>query len=373
MYNYITKIEVQGSKFTLLTSKFAFIVNSDGQDNLLLFDKQSLQLTELLTDFKYSFIFENKSEIYFVDTTSQLYKLSNSKKLTNNFYARKQVENGIVPIYRKIENGYKVLDTGLFDLSSEKVIFYKENLCSRYSVVNHDTVILEDFNFDSASAYELVCYSINTGEYVWSYNVADLGRYRRNSQSPEEEGKIEKIIGIYNDLLVVTITNFTVLAIDIHTGVLKGKWRDLPEGQSYGKSKRTTLVYPFQSFIDQTQGKLIGLIGSYYWEIDLYGDSIYLYDATEEFDKHQVGTQTSGQITPQGEHIFFASEYILPSAQRVQKVAAFNRSTKLIDWSYTFEDLAPTVMPKAPVVEGDRLYILDTGGTLHVFERKEVL
>jgi len=369
MYNYINKIEVQGSKFTLLTSKIAFIVNSDDQVNLLLFDKQSLQLIESLTDFRYSFIFENKNEIYFVDTTSQLYKFGNSKKLTDNFYARKQVENGIVPIYRKIENGYKILDTGLFDLSSEKIIFYKENLCSRYSVVNHDTVILEDFNFDSASAYELVCYSINTGEHVWSYNVTDLGRYRRNSQSPEKEGKVEKIIGVYQDLLIVAITNSTILAIDIHTGELKGKWCDLPGGQSYGKMKRTTLVYPFQSFIDQSAGKLIGLIGSYYWEIDLHGDTIYFHDATEEFKKHQVGTHTSGQITPQGDHILFASEFFSLSSERIQKVAAFNRKTKLIDWSYTFEDLAPTVMPKAPVVEGNRMYVLDTGGTLHVFEK----
>jgi len=249
---------------------------------------------------------------------------------------------------------------GIYDLLNDSVLFLKRNFFP--------------WKFIGAELFgktneKIISYHYLNGDVKWQFDATDLGRYRHNSQSPEKEGKVEKIIGVYQDLLIVAITNSTILAIDIHTGELKGKWRDLPEGQSYGKMKRTTLVYPFQSFIDQSAGKLIGLIGSYYWEIDLHGDTIYFHDATEEFKKHQVGTHTSGQITPQGDHIMFASEFFSPANERIQKVAAFNRKTKLIDWS--FEDLAPTVMPKAPVVEGNRMYVLDTGGTLHVFEKEQ--
>ncbi|MFN7115372.1 MAG: hypothetical protein ACK4TA_01150 [Saprospiraceae bacterium] len=360
-------------KIDVKTRIRSFEVNNEvmaylDKDNQLIFNTKIVEknYTDSLYKLDSKYLFFNQNKKGYIAT----YEYEDlSVKSLPLFFALSSIANGKGIAFFNFQEERKTWESGYFDLINNQKIssISVENLSFSLFCQN------DNFFFITISRNNIFSIVKNTGKTVWQLDITDLGRYRRNSQSPEEAGKVEKIIGVYNNLLIVTITNSTVLAIDIHTGALKGKWRDLPEGQSYGKSKRTTLVYPFQSFIDQTQGKLIGLIGSYYWEIDLYGDSIHLYDATEEFDKHQVGTQTSGQITPQGEHIFFASEYILPSAQRVQKVAAFNRSTKLIDWSYTFEDLAPMVMPKAPVIEGDRLYILDTGGTLHIFERKEVL
>ena len=55
-------------------------------------------------------------------------------------------------------------------------------------------------------------------------------------------------------------------------------------------------------------------------------------------------------------------------------IGAFNYKTETIEWLHVFEEFAkegkfiPINQPKA---EGNRVYALDSGNTLHIFEREQ--
>jgi len=202
-----------------------------------------------------------------------------------------------------------------------------------------------------------------TGAKIWELNFSKFAKYKEYSTSQDYQiGQLLRFLGIYKHELLIVVTNQTILSIDVETGKLSKKWRELPKGIKWSNQDFETLPYPKQSILLQEEGKIVGLLYTYYWEIDLETEAIHFHDATEIFQKHKTQTVTGGEITHQGNHIFFCGDS--------NTIGAFNRKTKQLDWVYQFDFEEETFITSyAPRVEGDRLFVLDNKGNLYIFEK----
>lgn len=72
------------------------------------------------------------------------------------------------------------------------------------------------------------------------------------------------------------------------------------------------------------------------------------------------------------EGIAFDDNYIYFRDIEIATIGVLNRQTKQIEWYYRLYDTIPrtNVVINDIQVSDNKLYVLDTGGTLHIFERE---
>lgn len=224
-------------------------------------------------------------------------------------------------------------------------------------------------------------YIVESGTLLWRYDVTEIARWRQFPSEPEQPGEVRKFIGVWQDELLVALTNHTIIALDIHTGELKRKWRDVPEEKWRNVPFIGTLNHPVAipkthyTVLDREAGKLIGASGIFYWEIDLHTGALLFEEFSTEFgtplDKVQYSFAGGGTPAFSGDHLFLIGErYHSAKNGNDSEVIAFNRKTHAIDWRHTFPlEEGVQFGLQSPVLEGDHLYVLDTLGTLHIFEK----
>jgi hypothetical protein len=223
-------------------------------------------------------------------------------------------------------------------------------------------------------------YIIESGILLWRYDVTEIARWRQFPSEPEQPGEVRKFLGVWQDELLVALTNHTIIALDIHTGELKRKWRDVPEEKCQNipfKGYRAVAIpYPEGMVLDSEGGKLVGADGIFYWEIDLHTGALLFKEFSAEFGTplNEVQYSFARGRTPalSGDHLFLIGErYHSARNGNDSEVIAFNRKTQTIDWRHTFpmeEGVRFRLHLHSPVLEGNRLYVLDTSDTLHIFE-----
>lgn len=60
--------------------------------------------------------------------------------------------------------------------------------------------------------------NIDTGQHIWQFEVASLGKYR--DQEGEQKGKVKGKIRLWQNILIVPLTNQRMIGIDYNSGVL---------------------------------------------------------------------------------------------------------------------------------------------------------
>lgn len=110
--------------------------------------------------------------------------------------------------------------------------------------------------------------------------------------------------------------------------------------------------------------KLINVDASYYREIcPDTGNTLAEYEIESEYFQH--GFQFMGinkNFTVTDTHIFIVDAMCY-------KMGCINRGTGKIDWSVEVGE-AKVTLPNAPIIYGEKLYVLDDEGTLHVYNRE---
>lgn len=202
-----------------------------------------------------------------------------------------------------------------------KVVFHR--FFGQYIIVNQGEKSVDVF--DKAS-----------GTLLWRYDVTEIARWRQFPSEPEQPGEVRKFIGVWQDELLVALTNHTIIALDIHTGELKRKWRDVPEEKwrkipFIGSSNQAAAIpYPEVTVLDSEGGKLVGASGIFYWEIDLHTGALLFKEFSAEFGTplNEVQYSFARGRTPalSGDHLFLIGErYYSVRNGNDSEVIAFNR------------------------------------------------
>ncbi|MFA0964005.1 hypothetical protein AB9P05_19515 [Roseivirga sp. BDSF3-8] len=187
----------------------------------------------------------------------------------------------------------------------------------------------------------------------------------------ETKVKIERILGVYQNQLLLACSDHLLLSVDVKTGKILHKWRELPgfeEGQFY----KGALPEPADFVLDKKSGKLIGVFSKYYFEIDLVSGEINYEDIRKELNTHHINSfRRMGNNPFTEEHLFVTAHAELDERPNVDLdcILALNRHTQKIDWVHIFKDTG--LGTNIPQITSKHLYQLDTEKNLYVFERTD--
>jgi hypothetical protein len=201
--------------------------------------------------------------------------------------------------------------------------------------------------------------SLLTGEYEWE---TDLSHYSYKMSGWKYEARIQQVIGVWEGQLLVWMEGNKFLSLSVATGELLWEIRQWEYSQGKGHG------YQFGQgvHLDEAKGKCYLFEGTCYMEIDLATQKATIL-WQEDLITHQMRFARPNFTE---EYIYFLTGGVASSG-----VGVFNRKTLQIEWLYQFEfdESADEILQlnQTPQVADNKLYVLDTGGTLHIFERSE--
>ena len=207
---------------------------------------------------------------------------------------------------------------------------------------------------------------IYTGQFLWEFPLSSLGKWK-NSWDEERDFEVYKLIGIYNNILWAFIEIGGFIGLDIKTGELKYRISE------YHMGKESKLFFRSDYYLDNERGKIFGL-AHIFIEIDLNQDPPFVtqYGLQEEFEKYNIkkANDIAEDFVVQDNLLYF---YL---AEQL-KFGVLDINTKEI--IYVSEPIAVverddsfTQLRDLKVSE-NKVYILDSNDTLHIFEREEQL
>lgn len=181
-----------------------------------------------------------------------------------------------------------------------------------------------------------------SGQLSWSINL-------------KEFGEVNKILGVYSNLLWLWMRDCRLVGIDMRDGKLIHAFYPLLQIFSEHHHR-----FRFPSRISKS-GKVFFLEASYYLEVDLntltasvlsnLGEGLIVHGNVESLEKIYFGGSRLGSV--------YSST-----------IGVFDQKTKVIEWekSFVLEDYAGLLLPK---VQGDTFGVLDTTGVLNVFTKEQ--
>lgn len=181
--------------------------------------------------------------------------------------------------------------------------------------------------------------------------------------------EIKKLLGIWQSELLVACSDGLLISIDIETGTLKRSWQEIPDSQFDSVIQNRIPKMEIFSLHGDT---LIGALHIYYFELDLKTGEIKIENLEEELKKHTIFHIKQTNENPITEtHIYLTAMMRQPDGDTkfsYDCLITLNRQTFKIDWQYKFEE--ESLGTNIPKLSGDKLYQLDNGGTLHIFEKE---
>lgn len=258
-----------------------------------------------------------------------------------------------------IGNNYERVDNTLF--YSAEISLYQLNPYKLIKVLPHRCIFSQFLRIDNLLFTEklkttLSSLSLLTGEYEWEVDLGEkLGSY----------DSIGKIYGVVDNVLWLVSQRGILFGLDINNGgvMYHLNYDNVNTFQEQGLVKAKY----FYSLFDESNKKLIGLSWQQYWEIDLTQPEkgLQVFNLKEFNHSYFVDTWAD----PQG--IVFDENYVYFRDIEISTVGVLNRKSKQIEWHTRINNLQPrpsTIINDIQISE-DKLYVLDTGGTLHIFEK----
>ena len=218
----------------------------------------------------------------------------------------------------------------------------------------------------------LICLDVTAGTIKWQKEITNP-----DGEIEERHKRIQKILGLYKDKLYIVNYASRIMELRASDGEMTGYWSDL-QGITWritNTMEYDALPAPTNTILAPDEAKIFGLSWYFFWEVDLETKDISFFDLTKEFKAAKVSVNVTGKLTRQGERLFFTSSYSEKNEQNVwvkyYSIGAFNTKTRQIEWTHPFDFTGVNGFASpAPIVEEDRLYVMDTQGTLHIFSKE---
>ena len=255
---------------------------------------------------------------------------------------------------------------GIYDFEKKKILFEATSWLGR-SII--DKYIFRDFK------KKIACRKIDSDSILWEFSLASLGKWKNPYTDEEIDFQVRRLIGIYNNIFWVFLNAEGFIGLDIETGEMKYR---IPEyHQAIGKTSTSSYDHSkgfFRSdyLLNSEKGKILGLAVDVFIEIDLTQEPPFVtqYGLQEEFEKYNIkkANDTAGSYVVQDNLLYF---YL---AEQL-KFGVLDINTKEI--IYVSEPIAVVerddcfTQLKDLKVSENKVYILDSNHTLHIFEREE--
>ena len=205
---------------------------------------------------------------------------------------------------------------------------------------------------------------IYTGQFLWEFPLSSLGKWK-NSWDEERDFEVYKLIGIYNNIFWAFIEIGGFIGLDIKTGELKYRISE------YHMGKESKLFFRSDYYLDNERGKIFGL-AHIFIEIDLNQDLPFVtqYGLQEEFEKYNIkkANDTAEDFVVQDNLLYF---YLAEQLRfgildiNTKEIIYISEPIAVVERDNSFTRLRDLK------VSENKVYILDSNDTLHIFEREE--
>ena len=216
---------------------------------------------------------------------------------------------------------------------------------------------------------------ICTGQFLWEFPLSSLGKGKDYSTDEEFDYEVEQFVGIYNNILWVYIERGGFIGLDIQTGELKHRILGIPKGNLLGKvdsyvdSEEFYIFYRAKFILDEKKGIIIGLIADRFFEIDLNKEKITpmlygMWDKMEKMNLKKYGV--NGNTSLQGDLLYFYNDKELQFGVldiNTKEIIYISEPIAVVERDDSFTRLRDLK------VSENKVYILDSNHTLHIFER----
>ena len=205
---------------------------------------------------------------------------------------------------------------------------------------------------------------IYTGQFLWEFPLSSLGKWK-NSWDEERDFEVYKLIGIYNNILWAFIEIGGFIGLDIKTGELKYRISE------YHMGKESKLFFRSDYYLDNERGKIFGL-AHIFIEIDLTQEPPFVtqYGLQEEFEKYNIKEKdTSTKYAVQDNLLYF---YLAEQLRfgildiNTKEIIYISEPIAVVERDDSFTRLRDLK------VSENKVYILDSNHTLHIFEREKL-
>ncbi|WP_255495784.1 hypothetical protein [Capnocytophaga sp. oral taxon 903] len=213
-------------------------------------------------------------------------------------------------------------------------------------------------------------FSIQKKEHLWEFSLASFGKWK-NSWDEERYFKVYKLIGIYNNIFWAFIELGGFVGLDIETGELKYR---IPEyDQAIGKTIcKGKDFFRSDYFLNSEKRKILGMAMDVFIEIDLTQEPPFVtqYGLQEEFEKYNIkkANDTATDYVVQDDLLYFSLFNQLRFGIldiNTKEIIYISDPIAVVERDDCFTQL------KDLKVSENKVYILDSNHTLHIFEREE--
>ena len=204
-----------------------------------------------------------------------------------------------------------------------------------------------------------------SGQFLWEFSLASLGKWK-NSWDEERDFEIRHFIGIYNGIIWAFIEIGGFIGLDIETGELKYRISE------YHMGKESKLFFRSDYYLDNERGKIFGL-AHIFIEIDLNQAPSFVtqYGLQEEFEKYNIkkANDTAEDFVVQDNLLYF---YLAEQLRfgvldiNTKEIIYVSEPIAVVERDDCFTQL------KDLKVSENKVYILDSNHTLHIFEREKL-
>ena len=256
---------------------------------------------------------------------------------------------------------------GIYDFEKKKILFEATSWLGR-SII--DKYIFRDFK------KKIACRKIDSDSILWEFSLASLGKWKNPYTDEEIDFQVRRLIGIYNNIFWVFLNAEGFIGLDIETGELKYR---IPEyHQAIGKTSTSSYDHSkgfFRSdyLLNSEKGKILGLAVDVFIEIDLTQEPPFVtqYGLQEEFEKYNIkkANDTAGSYVVQDNLLYF---YLAEQLRfgildiNTKEIIYISEPIAVVERDDSFTRLRDLK------VSENKVYILDSNHTLHIFAREQL-
>jgi len=318
---------------------------------------------------------ENQREIYSFgnnyiiskDIRGNSYIINTNNLSTDN---RFKIDANKFPYFTFYEIDKKSIE-GVYDYNKNNILFTTTEWIGRD--------IIEDYIFSDYQGI-ITCRDIFSGNPLWQYDLSQLGTYQEQYSNEAKPYKVEKFIGIWQDYLIAGLSNNALLFIEIKSGKAA-----IPPGfEKYTQDKPPLLFlktkpmgHPVITGIpahrlkpDLKNNKIVNP----YVEIDLQQGEIKYMDFTKNLKvENKKEYHYSGDFDFDDDYIYipidrnYYTELEKPP-RLSEHLFILDRKTREQVWQ---TEIKGSDICRKIKVNKDKIYFLDHGGNLHIFEKTE--
>ena len=315
-----------------------------------------------------SFVVKENTLMFLSESDHVTYFYKNKVRKVNCASWLNTLSNNSILIYKYIDELFTI---SLYNIKEDKINLIREKV-DLWNLYREDNLIY----FYDKTKVNIKSLSLLTGDYEWEL---DLSGRTQVIMGKTHECKIIELLGVYKNHLVVYMEGDRLLSIDISTGQILLEtfpFKGLLDVNGFQ-------IWDFRNFkLDTITGYIYMLNKCFYYKIDIETHQSTQLKSFFTGNCFSIGrlpniTENSPRdimivkTVHTNDYIYFMGGYGLTT----HIIGAFNRITYQIDWQ---EDLDLWQTDKYNNLKdiqysNDKLYLLDTEGNLHIFEKEKVI